>query len=68
MNETGQRSVHFPFEPDYATEPGETLQETLNCLAIGERAFAERTGLTVSEIKMLMDGRTRITVETAIQK
>ena len=57
----------FPFEPNYATEPGETLQETLNGLAMSESEFARRTGLTVGDVKMLIDGVKRITPEIALQ-
>lgn len=57
----------FPFEPNFATEPGEILQETLSGLAISEFEFAKRTGLTVGDVKMLIDGVKRITPEIALQ-
>ncbi|HQZ69634.1 MAG TPA: hypothetical protein PLY87_31330, partial [Planctomycetaceae bacterium] len=49
------------------TEPGETLQETLIGLAISESELSGRTGLSVREIKMLIDGVKRITPEIALQ-
>jgi len=57
----------FPFDPDYATEPGEILQETLSGLAISESEFARLTDLTVGDVKMLIDGVKRITPEIALQ-
>jgi len=55
----------YPFEPDYAVAPGETLTETLDSLGMSQAELALRTGLTEVSINRIIKGAQPITAETA---
>lgn len=55
----------YPFEPDYAVPPGETLVETLDSLGLSQAELALRTGLTEVSISRIAKGLQPITAETA---
>lgn len=55
----------YPFEPDYAVAPGETLAETLESLGMSQAELALRTGLTDVSINRIIKGSQPITAETA---
>ena len=57
----------YPFEPDYAVPPGETLSETIAELGMTQKDLARRAGLTEQSITRIINGRQPITVETAIR-
>lgn len=57
----------FPYEPDYATEPGEILQETIDALGMTQKELAARTGYTTKHINLLISGKARITSEAALR-
>jgi len=63
-NKTAQR---YPYEPDYVTEPGDTLQETIDSLGISQKELAARTGFTPKHINQLISGVKRISPETALR-
>lgn len=55
----------YPFNPDYASPPGETLVETMQSLGFTQKEFAVRTGLTVQTLHRIFRGKQPITSETA---
>ncbi|MCE5273254.1 helix-turn-helix domain-containing protein [bacterium] len=55
----------YPFEPDYAVAPGETLREVIESLGMTQKDLATRTGLTVQSINRIFKGDQPITHETA---
>ena len=57
----------YRYEPDYVTEPGDTLQETIEALGISQRELAARTGYTTKHINWLISGKARITPEAALR-
>lgn len=44
---------HYTYEPDYATEPGEILKETIESLGMTQRELASRTGYTTKTHKLV---------------
>ncbi len=55
----------YPFEPDYAVSPGETLREVMESLGMTQAELATRTGLTVQTLNRIFNGIQPITYETA---
>lgn len=53
--------------PDFVTPPGETLQETLDALGMTQVDLAERTGRPTKTISEIINAKTAITTETALQ-
>jgi len=58
---------HLAFEPNYVTEPGEILQETLDELGMTQKELAERTGYTRKHVNWLISGKARITHDAAMR-
>jgi len=63
MAETSYR----PYQPDFVSPPGETLRETIEAWDITQAALAERTGKTLKAINEIVQGKSAITPETALQ-
>ena len=57
----------YRYEPDYVTEPGETLQETIESLGISQKELADRTGFTAKHINQLISGAKRISSDAALR-
>ncbi len=55
----------YPYEPDYAVAPGETLLETIDALGMTQKELALRTGLTEQSINRIIKDNQPITFETA---
>lgn len=55
------------FNPDYAVPPGETLQEVIESLGMSQAELAERTHRPKKTISEIINGKTAITPETALQ-
>jgi addiction module HigA family antidote len=55
------------FKPNYAVPPGETLEETLETLGMSLQELAELIGLSVTTINEIIQGKTAITTDTALQ-
>ena len=55
------RRQRYPFEPDYAVAPGETLSETLESLGMSQRDLALRTGMSADTINGNVEGQAPIT-------
>ena len=57
--------THYPFQPDYAVPPGETIREVAKDLQIGPRELRRRLGLSRWYTKRLLCGDWPITPEIA---
>lgn len=57
----------YSYEPDYVTEPGETLQETIEGMGLSQKELAERTGFTAKHINQLISGVKRISPHAALR-
>ncbi len=64
MSDTSPRNQ---YSPDFITPPGETLQETLESLGMTQVELAERTGRPIKTISEIINAKTAITTETALQ-
>jgi addiction module HigA family antidote len=53
------------FSPDWATHPGEHLQEYLEARDITEAAFAETTGLALDHLRKILNRESSVTPEIA---
>jgi len=56
----------FPYEPDYAVPPGETLAEVLEGRQMSQAELARRTGLSAKHINLILKGSASITADTAL--
>lgn len=45
-----KKATRYPYEPDYAVPPGQTLQETIDHLGLDQRELATRAGLGVGRV------------------
>ena len=55
------------FSPDYAVPPGATLLETIEDLGMTQTELAQRMGRPLKTINEIVNGKSEITAETAIQ-
>jgi HTH-type transcriptional regulator / antitoxin HigA len=55
------------YRPDYVSPPGETLEELLEERGMSQSELAERTGRPKKTINEIIQGKTAITPETALQ-
>lgn len=55
------------FQPDYSVSPGEILSEALEEKGLSQSDLAQRTGRPIKTINEIIQGKTSITPETAIQ-
>lgn len=55
------------YQPDYVSPPGETLLETLEAIDMSQAELARRMGRPVKTINEIVQGKTAITAETALQ-
>ena len=55
----------YPYHPDYAVAPGETVRETMESLALTQREFAMRLDTSVQTLNRIFRGTQRITEEMA---
>ena len=62
-----KKMTRFPFKPDYAVPPGQTLRETIETLGVGQRELADRAGLSTKHVNQIIKGIAPITHETAIK-
>ena len=60
------RRQRYPFEPDYAVAPGQTLGETLDSLGMTQRDLALRTGMSAKTINEIIKGKAPITPDTSV--
>lgn len=58
--------VKNEYRPDYASSPGEILEETLDGRGIQKKDFAERCGLSAKHIHQIIGGEASVTPNTAI--
>jgi addiction module HigA family antidote len=57
----------YPYVPDCAIPPGETLRETMEFLGVTQAELADRTGLPRKTIYEIIKGKAEITPEVALQ-
>lgn len=62
-----RRVERHAYEPDYVTEPGAILQETIDSLGMTQKELAKRTGYTAKHINLLINGKARITHDAAMR-
>jgi addiction module HigA family antidote len=62
-----EKMTRYPYEPDYAVPPGQTLQETIHAQGIDQRELAVRTGLSAKHVNQIIKGVAPITHDTAIR-
>jgi addiction module HigA family antidote len=67
VTKVNKAKVEYPFDPDYVTEPGDVLLETIEGLGISQRELADRTGFTPKHINQVIKGVKRISPETALR-
>lgn len=58
--------ARFPYAPDHATPPGETLRQVLEDLHFTQLDLARRTGLSAKHINQVIQGSAPLTQETAL--
>lgn len=59
-------TASFPFRPDYAIPPGETLRDRIAELAMSQTDLAARSGLSTKHINQIIQGLAPLTQETAL--
>ena len=60
------REARYDYRPNYATPPGATLAETLECAGVSQDELAKRTGLSVARLRGLIAGDAPLTPEIAV--
>jgi len=55
------------YQPEFVTPPGYTLKETLETTGMSQKELADRMGRPIKTISEIINGKTQITSETAIQ-
>jgi HTH-type transcriptional regulator/antitoxin HigA len=55
------------YKPDFVVPPGEILEETLKARNLGKGEFAQRTGLSMKTISLILAGKAPILPDTALQ-
>ena len=61
------RALRYPYEPDYAVQPGRTLLETIETLGIDQKELARRTDFTEKHINQVIRGKVPVSAEAAIR-
>lgn len=56
----------YPFEPDHAVPPGDTLREVLDDLDMSQAELARRTGLSTKTVNLISQGVAPLSHETAL--
>ena len=51
----------YPYEPDFAVHPGETLHEYIEYSPMGYLEFAEKLGISLEELNNILAGKASIT-------
>jgi HTH-type transcriptional regulator/antitoxin HigA len=57
----------YPYKPDYAVLPGESLVEVLESLSMTQAGLANRMGRPMKTINEIIKGKAAITADTALQ-
>ncbi len=57
----------YPYKPDYAVLPGESLSEVLESLSMTQADLANRMGRPLKTINEIIKGKAAITADTALQ-
>ena len=62
-----EHTTRNEYQPNYVSPPGETLYELLDDLGMSQAELAKRTGRPKKTINEIIQGKTAITPETALQ-
>jgi addiction module HigA family antidote len=57
----------YPYAPDYAVLPGDSLAEMLDAIPMTQKELASRMGRPLKTINEIVKGKAAITAETALQ-
>lgn len=57
----------YPYAPDYAVLPGDSLAEVLDAIPMSQKELASRMGRPLKTINEIVKGKAAITAETALQ-
>lgn len=57
--------MSYPWQPDWYSHPGETLQEWLDYTDTSRQQLAAATGLSIDRVTAIVDGHTSIDLDTA---
>ena len=57
----------YTYQPDYAIHPGETLREKLEELQMSPKEFSIRTGKPIKTVSEILNSKSAITSEMAVQ-
>lgn len=57
----------YPYKPDYAVPPGDSLAEILESVSMTQSELASRMGRPLKTINEIVKGKTSITADTALQ-
>ncbi|MFH1329318.1 MAG: HigA family addiction module antitoxin [Actinomycetota bacterium] len=57
----------YPYSPDYAVPPGETLLEVLEDRGLTQAELARRAGLSLKHVNLVAQGRVPISTEVALR-
>jgi HTH-type transcriptional regulator / antitoxin HigA len=60
-------TITHQYQPDFVTPPGYTLKETLETTGMSQKELADRMGRPIKTISEIINVKTQITPETAIQ-
>ncbi len=60
-------SAKYTYQPDYAIHPGETLREKLEELQMSPKEFSVRTGKPIKTVSKILNSKSAITSEMAVQ-
>jgi HTH-type transcriptional regulator/antitoxin HigA len=66
MSNPSVPTTSYPYRPDYAVPPGETLRDRLAEMNLSQAELAARTGLSTKHINQIVQGIAPLTPDTAI--
>ena len=61
-----EKTSNMSYNPDFATPPGEALQETIDELGMDQKELATRLGMAHKTVSQIIHGKAPITNDTAI--
>jgi HTH-type transcriptional regulator / antitoxin HigA len=59
--------MNASFNPDYASPPGDMLEETMEYLGITQTELAHRMGRPIKTIHKILQGKAALTADTALE-
>jgi len=62
-----RKKINNQYQPDFVTPPGETLEETIAAIGMSQAELAKRMGRRTKILNEIIQGKTAITPETALE-